>query len=353
VDRVVRIGERALGGPRCYVIAEAGVNHNGDSRLAHALIDAAADAGADAVKFQTFVADRLVTAAAPKAGYQEQRGEAGETQRDMLRRLELSAAAHVELRDHARESGIEFLSTAFDEGSVDLLAGLPVAAFKIPSGEITNTLLLSHVAAQGRPVMLSTGMSSLDEVRDAVAVLRGAGCVDLVLLQCTSAYPADPRTANLRAMRTMAREFDVLVGYSDHTPGIAVALAAAALGAAVIEKHLTLDRALPGPDHEASLEPDQFAHLVTQVRIVEQALGDGVKQPAAPELELARLVRRSIVAAHDLPAGVRLTASMLTVKRPGTGLPPAALSRIVGRRLRRAVAADAIVEFDMIDEANP
>lgn len=353
MDRVVKIGGRSVGGGApCYVIAEAGVNHNGDPRTARGLIDAAAAAGADAVKFQTFVADRLVAAGTPKAAYQQRQGDAGETQGDMLRSLELTAKTHRELQDHCRARHIEFLSTPFDEGSVDLLDGLDVEAFKVPSGEITNLPLLAHIAAKRRPVIMSTGMSFLDEVRAAVRALREAGCAELVLLHCTSAYPADPLTANLRAMQTLAREFDVPIGYSDHTPGTAVALAAAALGAAVIEKHLTLDRTLPGPDHAASLEPDEFARLVDGVRTVTRALGDGVKQPVEGEPELARLVRRSIVAASDLPAGTRLTPAMLTVKRPGTGLPPAALPSVIGRRLRRDIAKDTIVEFAMIDEGN-
>lgn len=346
------VGDRLVGvGAPCFVIAEAGVNHNGDVALALQLVDAAAQAGADAVKFQTFTADRLATAASPKAAYQQERTGAAGSQRDMLRVLELSSDAHGRIQRRCADRGVVFLSTPFDEPSADLLDALGVPAFKIPSGEITNTLLLAHIARKGRPLLISTGMATLDEVRTAVGVIRAAGNDRMVLLQCTSAYPAPIDGANLRAMRTLADTFGVPVGYSDHTPGVAVALAATALGACVIEKHLTTDRTLPGPDHQASIEPEEFAALVRGIRTVEASLGTGVKAPTDGERALAAVVRRSLVAARDLAAGERLTVEMVCAKRPGTGLAPAALSRILGRRLNVAVPMDGLLALEMFEAA--
>jgi N-acetylneuraminate synthase len=352
VPHSVTIGHRHVGaGSPCFVIAEAGVNHNGDMPLALALVDAAAEAGADAVKFQTFVAERLTTTDAPKAAYQQERtGRAG-SQREMLRKLELSPDAHRQLQRRCAERGLMFLSTPFDEGSADLLEALDVPAYKIPSGEITNLPLLAHVARKRRPIILSSGMADLAEVRCAVDAIHAVGNDRLILLQCTSAYPAPADRANLRAMRTMADAFGVPVGYSDHTPGIAVALAAAALGAAVIEKHLTMDRTLAGPDHQASIEPGEFGELVLGIRTVEAALGSGVKTPTDDERALAAVVRRSLVAARDLTAGEVLVREMVTAKRPGTGMTPSALPALIGRRLRVDVAADAPLQVEMFDAA--
>lgn len=322
-----------------FVIAEAGVNHNGSAALAVRLVDAAADAGADAVKFQTFRAEELASASAPKAAYQKARGGRG-SQLDMLKRLELSPEAHRRALARARRRGIRFLSTPFDEASADFLASLGVPLFKLPSGELTNHPLLRHVARKRRPVILSTGMSTLAEVRDAVRVLRGAGCRDLTLLHCVSNYPADPKDSNLRAMATMADAFRLPVGWSDHTPGAATAVAAVALGAAVVEKHFTLDKTLPGPDHAMSLDPRELKAYVASLREAAAALGDGVKRPRPSEAPIRRVARRSLVLRAGLPKGARLRASDLTAKRPGTGLPPSRLASVVGRRLRRAVPAD-------------
>jgi N-acetylneuraminate synthase/N,N'-diacetyllegionaminate synthase len=331
------------------VIAEAGVNHNGDPALAAALVDAAADAGADAVKFQTFVAERLTTAATPKAEYQRERTGASDSMRDMLRSLELSAEAHTTLQRQCAARGVLFLSTPFDERSVDLLDGLGVPAFKVSSGEITNTLLLDYIARKKKPVLLSTGMATLNEVRCAVDTITHAGNDTLALLQCTSAYPAPIERANLRSIATLAEAFGVPVGYSDHTPGITAALAAVAVGACIVEKHLTTDRTLPGPDHAASLEPPDFKAMVRGIRDVEAALGDGVKAPAPEEEAIAAVARRSLVAARDLRAGERLDRNMVTAKRPGTGLSPATLSQLLGRRLRVDVAADALLVHEMFE----
>ncbi len=349
IGRRFVIRERVVGEGPAFVIAEAGVNHNGDLDLARRLVDAAAEAGADAVKFQTFRTDALVSAAAPKARYQvETTGEA-ESQRAMLAQLELSAAAHAGLRDHATARGLVFFSTPFDEASADLLDRLGVELFKVPSGEVTNLPLLRHVAAKGRPLLLSTGMSTLDEVDVAVAAIRAAGDPPIAILHCVSAYPAPVEDTNLRAMDTLRARFGCPVGLSDHSLGIEIALAAVARGAAVLEKHLTLDRTLPGPDHRASLEPGDFAALVRGVRVIEAALGDGDKRPMPSEVDTRAVARRSLVAARALPAGHRLTRGDLAIKRPGTGIPPADLDRVLGRRLARPLGVDDVVDWPSLE----
>jgi N-acetylneuraminate synthase len=340
----VRIG---VGHPS-FIIAEAGVNHNGDLALARRLVEAAMDAGANAVKFQTFSADRLVTAAAPQAEYQKRNTGIEESQYAMLKRLELSEAAHRDLLRHCQARGILFLSSPFDEASADFLEALGVAAFKVPSGEITNTPFLAHLARKGKPLIVSTGMSTLDEVRQAVETIRQAGDPPLALLHCVSNYPAAPADINLRAMATLRQAFAVPVGYSDHADGIEIALAAATLGACIIEKHFTLDRTLPGPDHKASLEPGELAALVRSIRQIETALGDGSKHPAASETDTAAVARKSLVAVCDLAVGTVLERSHLAIRRPGTGLPPSRLEAVVGRRLRRALPAGAVLMEDML-----
>jgi N,N'-diacetyllegionaminate synthase len=345
-DRPVMIGGRIIGPDQpVLIIAEAGVNHNGDPVTAGRLVDVAADAGADAVKFQTFKAERVAAAAAEKAAYQKATTASDESQQAMLRRLELTIDAHRALQAQCRRRGILFLSTPFDEGSADALEALGVPAFKIGSGELTNLPFLDHVARKRRPMILSTGMASLDEVAQALAIVRGAGNEDLVLLHCVSSYPADPAEANLRAMATMGASFGVPVGFSDHTTGIEVALAAVALGARVVEKHFTLDRALPGPDHAASLEPAELAAMVRGIRVVEQALGDGVKAPAPSEAANRVVVRRSLAAAVDLPAGAVLEPAVLTALRPATGISPARLPDVRGRRLKRALQAGELLAW--------
>ena len=345
----VVIGERRIAsGQPCFIIAEAGVNHDGDLETALLLVDAAQAAGADAVKFQTFQAARLVTAQAPKAAYQKARTDPGESQKAMLERLELDEAAHRVLIERCAARGILFLSSPFDEESVDLLARLGVPAFKIPSGEITNPDLLERIGRHGLPVILSTGMSTLAEVDKALQLLRAAGAGGIVLLQCTSAYPAPPAEINLRAMTTMAGAFALPVGYSDHTTGIEIALAAAALGATVIEKHLTLDRNRPGPDHSASLEPAEFRRMVEGIRSVEASLGDGIKRPSASERETAAVARRSLVTAMEIKAGTLLASGHLVARRPGTGLEPAMRGTLVGRRVLRDLPAGTLLSLDML-----
>ncbi len=344
----LEIAGRTIGaGESCFIIAEAGVNHNGDLDLARRLIDRAVAAGADAIKFQTFRAERLVTRDAAKAAYQRETANTGESQFEMLRRLELDAYAHRVLMEHSRQAGILFLSSPFDVASADLLEELAVPAFKIPSGQITNLPYLVHIARKRKPMIVSTGMSSLGEVEAAVRTIQSAGNSTLALLQCTSNYPADPDDVNLRAMQTMAAAFGLPVGYSDHTLGIAVPLAAVALGACIVEKHLTLDRTLPGPDQRASLEPDELAAMVQGIRTVEAALGDGCKIPSAGEMETAAAARTSLVAARDIPAGTRLTAEMIACKRPGTGLPPALVDYLTGHVARVDIRTDTLLALEM------
>lgn len=349
MSAVVNIGKRRIGlGEPCFVIAEAGVNHNGDLDLARKLIDVAAQSGADAVKFQTFAADRLASATAPKAAYQKVTTSAEETQHAMLKRLELKPNDHTLLIAHCRLRDILFLSSPFDEQATDLLDSLNVAAFKVPSGEIVNLPYLQHMAQKGRPIILSSGMSTLDEVVTAVKVVRAAGNDKVVLLHCLSNYPADAIEVNLRAMTEMAQATGCPVGFSDHTEEPAVAIAAVALGACVIERHFTLDRSLPGPDHRASLKPGQLRQMIHDIRIAQAALGDGQKRPQPSEMENRAIIRKSIAAARDLPAGVVLNAHDLIMIRPGTGLSPEEAAAVIGRKLHTAVPAGTLLTRDML-----
>jgi N,N'-diacetyllegionaminate synthase len=325
------------------VIAEAGVNHNGDLKLALRLVDAAADAGADSVKFQSFRAEQLASGSAKMAAYQVENTRAEESQLAMLRRLELDEHAHRELVARCRERGIRFLSTPFDDESLALLVSLDVHAIKLSSGDLTNTPFLAAIARTGKPLILSTGMSTLDEVRQAVQAFQAAGGRDLTLLHCVTEYPAPADEVNLRAMETMRRAFECPVGYSDHTEGNEIAFAAAALGAVVIEKHFTLDRTLPGPDHRASLEPGELKALVRGVRAIGAAMGNGVKAPARSELQNRELVRKSLVARRALRAGDTLCREDIAIKRPGSGLPPGELERVIGKVIRRSIDADEVI----------
>lgn len=346
----ITLSNRSIGvGHPCFVIAEAGVNHNGDLQLARQLIDAAVEAGADAVKFQAFKGKDVASAVAAKADYQVETSGAGESQLDMIRKLELSDAGFRELQAYCGSRGILFLATPFDDGSADLLNAMDVPLFKISSGEITNIPFLEYVAAKGRPIILSTGMCYLGEVDEAVRLLQRAGCEQLILLHCTSNYPTRPEDVNLRAMQTLGTAFGLPVGFSDHTPGCTIAPAAVALGACVIEKHFTLDRELPGPDHKASLEPGELAELVRGIRAVEAALGDPVKRRVAAEDQVAKVARRSLVAGRDLAAGTVLTHEMIAIKRPGTGLQPAFLPHVLGRRLRIDVAYDQLLDLSAME----
>ena len=330
---------RTIGETPVYVIAEAGVNHDGDVDAALRLIDAAADAGADAIKFQTFDPEALASAAAPRAAYQATEEDAGADQLGMLRRLALPDAAWPRLQAHARKRGITFFSTPFDDGAADLLDRLDVPAFKVGSGELTNLPFLSRLAGYGRPILLSTGMATMDEVAAAVDAISAGGGPPIALLHCVSAYPADPADANLRAITTMRRAFGVPVGWSDHTLGLETATTAVAHGASLIEKHLTLDRDRSGPDHRASLEPDAFTSLVAAIRSVEASLGTGVKAPVAAEREIASVARRSLHWRRDLEAGAVVATDDLAALRPATGFSPGRTLEIVGRRTTRRVRA--------------
>ena len=329
----------------CFVIGEIGVNHNGDLAMARQLIDVAADAGADAVKFQTFSAEKLVTRTARQADYQARNlGSAeGESQFAMLQALELSADELRACHAHCRERGVLFLSTPFDEDAADLLEAVGVEGFKVGSGDLTHLPMLAHIAQKGLPMIVSTGMANLGEVERAVRTVEAAGDPPLAILHCVSDYPAEAADCNLAAMNTLAQAFGRVVGWSDHTLGDAVSVAAVARGARILEKHFTLDTNLPGPDHKASLPPAAFKDLVAKVRQVEAAIGDGIKRPRASERATARVARRSVVSARAVARGETLREADLAIKRPGTGFAPDRLSEIVGRRAARDIAADTVL----------
>jgi N-acetylneuraminate synthase len=346
-----------------YVIAEAGVNHNGDLELARQLVDRAAEAGANAVKFQTFDAKKLATRSAPKASYQQRTSDAAESQLEMLRKLELPREWHWELRERARSRGIQFLSTAFDAGSLAFLEELDMPFYKVPSGEVTNGPLLWQFARQGRPLVVSTGMATMSEVEQALAVIAHAFSAEaepgdvaevwrgwsdpawraklqgrVTLLHCTSQYPTPMHEVNLSAMDTL-KAFGLPVGYSDHTEGFLIPIAAVARGATCIEKHFTLDRTMPGPDHKASLEPVELARMVRQIRELQQAMGDGAKCPQPSEWNTRQAARQHVVAARDVAAGAVLSRDDLTTARSGGGLPATTLWSLVGQPAARAYAS--------------
>ncbi|MES2943186.1 MAG: N-acetylneuraminate synthase [Pseudomonadota bacterium] len=336
---------------RVFVIAEAGVNHNGDLAMALQLCDAAKAAGADAVKFQTFRAEDLVVRGAPTAEYQA-RQTGDQDQFLMLERLELSEAQHRQIKAHCDAIGIEFFSTPFTVNATDMLVGLGVKRLKLSSGELTHRALVEHAAAAQLPLLMSTGMGTMEEITEALAWARAARghLRDVVVLHCTSAYPAPDESLNLKAMLSMASDLDIAIGYSDHSLGIEAPLAAVALGATVIEKHLTLDCKLPGPDHSASLEPDDFARMVQGIRRVSAMLGDGVKAPLPEELDTARVARRSVVAALDIAEGEIITAEKLICRRPATGIAPRDLQLVIGRTACVAVKAGAVLQWSQLSE---
>lgn len=330
------------------IIAEAGVNHNGDMVLARELIDVAADAGADLVKFQTFNADRLVTPTAKKADYQTKAMKGiVETQHQMLKRLELTRSDHEALIQHCADKEIGFLSTGFDIQSINFLVDLGVTLFKVPSGEITNLPYLRHIGSYGQSVILSTGMATLAEVENALHILEKAGTAlgNITVLHCSTQYPTPMQDVNLRAMLTMRDAFGVRVGYSDHTQGIEIPIAAAALGASVIEKHFTLDRQLPGPDHQASLEPAELKAMVSGIRHVELALGDGKKKPMGAEQENKYVIRKSLVAAKAIQAGDQFSENNLVAKRPGVGLSPMCWDEVIGKVAKRNFSENELIEL--------
>lgn len=330
---------------RVFVIAEAGVNHNGDIEIAKQLIDAASEAGADAVKFQTFQADSLVCRTAKKAEYQLETTDRTETQYDMLKKLELTPQMHRELIEHCLKKNIMFLSTPFDLESIKLLSELGMQIYKIPSGEITNLPYLREIAKQQKKIILSTGMSSMDEVKAAVNVLKNNGTEELTLLHCNTQYPTPISDVNLLAMVKMREETGLPVGYSDHTQGIEVPIAAAALGAEVIEKHFTLDRKMEGPDHKASLEPQELMQMVVGIRKIESALGSKIKQVSESEMTNVAIVRKSIVAAANIKRGEKYTEKNITTKRPATGISPMLWDEIIGKTADRDYKVDEMIGF--------
>ncbi len=345
-----RIGERLVGGGYpTYVIAEAGANHNRDLDIATSLIDVAADAGADAVKFQTYSGHRIYSRKTPRFSYLE--GISDKSPAELLEEISLPREWQGELSAYARERGIHFFSSPFDEEAVAELDALDVPVLKIASFEIVDLPLIRRAAQTGRPLLISTGMATMEEIGEALTAAAEGGAPAVGLMQCTSVYPAPVERANLRAMETMRREFGVPVGLSDHTEGISVAIAAAALGAAFLEKHFTLDRSMKGPDHPFAVEPEELAAMVRGIRESQAALGDGRKDGPGPEEseEMYRLARRSLIIARDLPAGTVLEREMITVKRPGFGIAPKHLDEVVGRALRVSAEEDDILTWEMLD----
>jgi len=344
----IKISGRLIGqGEPCFIVAEAGINHNGSVALAKKMVDAAKKAGADAVKFQVFKTEKIVTKSVAKAPYQARATGKG-SQREMLKGVELAEVDLEGLASHANEENIIFLATPFDMESVDLLYRLRVPAFKIASGEITNFPLLRYIARKRRPIILSTGMSTLAEVKEAIRVLNREGAKDILLLHCVSDYPAKVEEVNLRAMDTLRRAFGFPVGFSDHSLGITIPIAAAALGANAIEKHFTLDKSLPGPDHKASLEPSELKEMVMAIKAVEKALGSGIKKPTKSEQKIKKLVRRHIVARCPIPRGAIITENMLEFKRSGIGIEPKYASKILGRKAKRDIAPDEPITLEKV-----
>jgi len=328
-----------------FIIAEAGVNHNGSIVLAYKLIDVAVESGADAVKFQTFKAENVVSKNAQKADYQKQTTDALESQFDMIKKLELDVETHKELIAYCQEKDIMFLSTPFDHESINLLSDLGLKIFKIPSGEITNLPYLRHIGSLGKKVILSTGMSNLGEVGDALNILINAGTSkdNITVLHANTMYPTPMEDVNLNAMQTIHKEFGVAVGYSDHTLGIEVDIAAVAMGASIIEKHFTLDNAMEGPDHKASLEPEELKAMVSAIRNIEKALGSNEKILSPSEEVNINIVRKSIVASCPIRKGELLSADNITTKRPGTGLSPMKWDEIVGTIASKAYQSDELI----------
>jgi N-acetylneuraminate synthase len=341
----LEIEGRKIGqGQPCFIIAEAGVNHNGDVKMASEMIRAAAAAGVDAVKFQTFVPEKLVAPEAPRAEYQIEATHDGGSQLDLLRPLVLPKHAYLQLIAEANAQGLLFLSTPFDPDSADFLDQLGLPAFKVSSGDLTDLPFLEMLARKGKPVLISTGMGTLADVSAALEAVRSHGAPPVGLFHCVSNYPTHPADCNLRAMKTLDGTFGVPVGWSDHTDGIDITLAAVALGANLVEKHFTLDRSLPGPDHRASLEPEELRAMVSGIRRVESALGDGIKEPRASEIPVAAVARKSLFWSESLPARTTIHREHLMALRPGTGLSPARQDVLVGRVLSRAVRAGEMVQ---------
>lgn len=328
-----------------YVIAEAGVNHNGSLELAKTLVDCAKDAGADCIKFQTFIAKNIASKNARKAEYQKQQTDSNESQLDMLKKLELSFDEFLELNGYCKERQIEFLSTAFDFDSIAFLNRLGMNKWKIPSGDITNLPYLIKIAQLNKPVILSTGMSTMDEIRDAIHVLKENGAGEITVLHCTTEYPTPFKDVNLMAMKEIEKVFGLPIGYSDHTKGIEISIAAVSMGATVIEKHFTLDRNMEGPDHKASLEPEELKAMVSAIRNVETAIGTSEKKPAPSEKKNIGIARKSIIAKTPIKKGEIFTEVNLTVKRPGIGISPMRWFEVIGKQAVRNFEEDELIEL--------
>ncbi len=332
---------------KTLIIAEAGVNHNGQLKLAKRLVDVASDAGADAVKFQTFDAHEMVSSKARSAAYQVANKDKPGSQLRLLESLQLSYSDHQAIKKHCEYKGIQFISSPFGIKSVDLLEDVGVVVYKIASGEITNLPLIEYVAKRKRPVLLSTGMADAGEIADAVDLLKKNGCKEIAILHCVSAYPAGFGELNLNAIRTLSDAFGMPVGFSDHTLGTHASIAAIAMGARVIEKHFTLDKSMEGPDHKASLDPDELNDLVVSVRELEDSFGDGIKRPQESELEIMNVVRKSCVAARDINKGEMISNDLVAIKRPGTGIAPRFKSALVGRIAKADIAEDEVFTWEM------
>lgn len=330
---------------RVYIIAEAGVNHNGDIDIAKRLVDAAREAGADVVKFQTFRADGLATEYAQKADYQLHMTNEKETQKEMLKKLELTYDMHMELIQYCKKVGIDFLSTPFDLDSINLLESVGMNLYKIPSGEITNLPYLRKLGSLKKPVILSSGMSTMGEVKEAVKILKESGAADVSILHCNTQYPTPMQDVNLNVMNSIRKEVGVCVGYSDHTEGIEVPIAAVAMGAEIIEKHFTLDKTMEGPDHKASLEPDELKAMVKAIRNIEMAIGDIEKKPTSSEKDNISVVRKSIVAKRRIEAGEIFSDDNLTTKRPGIGVSPMLWDSVIGTAAKRIYEEDELIEL--------
>lgn len=331
-----------------YIIAEAGVNHNGDSECAKKLIQIAKNAGCDCVKFQCFSADKIVTKTAEKAKYQIENTCNDDSQYEMLKKLELSQEVFEELKEYCDDIGIDFLVTPFDEESVDLLEKVGVSSYKVSSGEITNKPLLQYIAQKGKRILLSTGMSTLEEVERAIGWIREMNNKDIVLFHCTSNYPAPYEYVNMKAMLTLVKEFSYPVGYSDHTEGIEITLMAVAYGATIIEKHFTYDKSAEGPDHKASLDPEELKKMVEAIRHIEAAVGDGIKQPMETELSTRTVARKSLVWKKDKQAGDIVEFDDICCKRPGTGISPDKLECIIGKKVTCSCKEDELVNWNDI-----
>jgi N,N'-diacetyllegionaminate synthase len=333
---------------KVFIIAEAGVNHNGSLELAKKLVDVAVDAKADAVKFQTFKADKLVCKSASKAEYQKEATDRDESQFDMLKKLELDLAAHEELIEYCKQKNIMFLSTPFGFDSIDMLIKLNIDIFKVPSGEVNNLPFLRKIGGLGKKVIISTGMTNLGEIETALDIVMEAGTEknNITVLHCNTEYPSPMEDVNLRAMQTIKDAFKVNIGYSDHTPGIEVPVAAVALGASVIEKHFTLDKNMPGPDHLASLDPSELKEMVRSIRNIEIAMGNGIKKPSQSELKNKVIARKSIVAAKNIKVGDLFSEDNITVKRPGNGISPLLWDKIIGLQARLDFVVDEAIKID-------